>query len=90
MLRCQNIDFQQFAAKQWPLDLANKPSIMDRIRVDEPLWDQSTFYGRFRHFYWMTNPLNCMHSASELRDAKILLEKYRAFNEPHGTSREQV
>ena len=63
---------------------------MDRTRVDEPLWDQSTFYGRFRHFYWMTNPLNCMHSESELRDAKLLLQKYRAFNEPPGTTQEQV
>ena len=63
---------------------------MDRSRIDEPLWNQSTFYGRFRHFYWMTNPLNCMHSNSELRDAKILLQKYRAFKEPTGTTQEQV
>ena len=71
------------------VDLSNKPS-MDRSRIDEPLWNQSTFYGRFRHFYWMTNPLNCMHSNSELRDAKILLQKYRAFKEPTGTTQEQV
>ncbi len=63
---------------------------MERINVDAPLWDQSNFHGRFRHFFWMTNPLNCLHSTSELKNAKTLLEQYKLGQEPPGTTQEQV
>ncbi len=63
---------------------------MERINVDGPLWDQSNFYGRFRHFFWMTNPLNCLHSEAELLKAKQLVEQYRNREEPPGTTKEQV
>ena len=63
---------------------------MERVRVDAPLWDQSTFYGRFRHFFWMTNPLNGLHSEAELLKAKNLVQQYRAGEEPNGTTDEQV
>eukprot|EP00096_Caligus_rogercresseyi_P004957 TRINITY_DN1965_c0_g1_i3.p1 TRINITY_DN1965_c0_g1~~TRINITY_DN1965_c0_g1_i3.p1 ORF type:complete len:319 (-),score=71.45 TRINITY_DN1965_c0_g1_i3:55-1011(-) len=43
------------------------------IDVEKPLWDQSSFYGRFRHFVWLTNPLNCLHGSTELLQAKEFL-----------------
>ena len=48
-----------------------------RIAVDQPLWDQTTFTGRFRHFAWMTNPLLGLVPSSELLAARQLLQQYR-------------
>lgn len=62
----------------------------NRIDVFAPLWDQSTFYGRFRHFAWMTNPLNTLHSKETLLDAKKLLGDYTLGQEPKGTSDARV
>lgn len=61
-----------------------------RIDVDSPLWDQSTFYGRFCHFAWMSNPLNGLKTTSELEAAKKLVLDYKAGAEPPGTTRTQV
>lgn len=49
----------------------------DRIDVDKPLWDQSTFMGRFRHFAFITDPTSCMTSEEDLDKAKKLVEQYR-------------
>jgi len=62
----------------------------DRIDVDKPLWDQSTFLGRFKHFAWMTNPLSSLSSTTQLSNAKTLVDQYRVGTEPPGTSKEQV
>ena len=61
-----------------------------RIDVDGPLWEQKTFYGRFRHFAWMTNPLNGLSSDTELQNAKALVHAYKEGKEPAGTTPEQV
>jgi len=61
-----------------------------RIDVDSPLWDQASFYGRFRHFAWMANPLNGLKTSSELEAAKRLVLDYKAGNEPPGTDEAQV
>ena len=44
----------------------------ERINVDAPLWEQSTFLGRFRHFAWMSNPLNGLVPRKDLLAAKVL------------------
>ncbi|XP_017783360.1 PREDICTED: sideroflexin-2 [Nicrophorus vespilloides] len=62
----------------------------ERIKIDEPLWDQSSFIGRFKHFFWVTDPLTCMVKDEELDKAKILVEQYRLGKEPKGTTNEQV
>jgi len=62
----------------------------ERIDVDSPLWDQSTFVGRFKHFAWMTNPLLGLSSTKQLTEAKELVQQYRLGNEPPGTSNEQI
>lgn len=61
-----------------------------RLNVDEPLWDQSTFVGRFRHFLWMTDMRTCVESEENLDNAKILIEQYRKGMEPPGTTTEQI
>jgi hypothetical protein len=62
----------------------------ERLKIDEPLWDQSTFVGRFKHFLWVTDPRSCVVSEETLDNAKILVEQYRKGKEPPGTSVEQV
>jgi len=62
----------------------------ERIDVDSPLWDQSTFVGRFKHFAWMTNPILGLSSTKQLTEAKELVQQYRLGKEPPGTSNEQV
>jgi tricarboxylate carrier len=62
----------------------------ERIDVDAPLWDQTSFYGRFRHFAWMSNPLNGLKSSTQLEEAKTLVVAYKNGQEPEGTTQEQV
>lgn len=61
-----------------------------RIDVDSPIWDQGSFYGRFRHFAWMTNPLNGLSTTEQLNNAKTLVEQYKQGQEPIGTTPDQV
>lgn len=61
-----------------------------RINLDEPLWDQRTFVGRFKHFLWVTDPRTCVVGEKKLYEAKVLLEQYRSGKEPSGTTVEQV
>ncbi|GJQ86223.1 hypothetical protein Trydic_g8924 [Trypoxylus dichotomus] len=62
----------------------------ERINVDQPLWDQGSFIGRFKHFLWVTDPRTCVVSEDELDKAKTLVEQYRVGKEPPGTTLEQV
>lgn len=62
----------------------------DRLDVDKPLWDLSTFAGRWKHFAWVTDFRSCIVSESELHAAKKLLQEYRLGKEPAGTSRDQI
>lgn len=48
-----------------------------RIDITKPLWDQSTFYGRFRHFAFISNPLLSLVPEKELLEAKDLYLKYK-------------
>ena len=63
---------------------------LPRVDVTAPLWDQTSFYGRFRHFFWMTNPLNSLHGTDALNKAKGVVEGYREGKEPDGTTVEDV
>jgi len=49
----------------------------DRINIDQPLWDQSTFVGRFKHFLFVTDPRLCVVSDEKLFEAKQLVEAYK-------------
>ncbi|XP_037815751.1 sideroflexin-2 [Lucilia sericata] len=61
-----------------------------RIDVDKPLYDLSTFVGRFRHFAWMTDPRTVIVSSDKLMQAKQFVENYRQGQEPAGTTSEKV
>ncbi|XP_040563626.1 sideroflexin-2 [Lepeophtheirus salmonis] len=64
--------------------------LTERINVDKPLWDQSSFYGRFKHFVWLTSPVNCFHSPNDFYKAKKLIEDYKAHKTPPGTDKKQI
>ncbi|KNC28522.1 hypothetical protein FF38_05710 [Lucilia cuprina] len=61
-----------------------------RIDVDKPLYDLSTFAGRFRHFAWMTDPRTVIVSSDKLMQAKQFVENYRQGKEPADTTSEKV
>ena len=48
-----------------------------RINLDAPRYDQSTFLGRAKHFFTVTDPRNILRTAKELDEVKELLIKYR-------------
>ncbi|XP_063709906.1 sideroflexin-2 [Culicoides brevitarsis] len=61
-----------------------------RIDVDKPLYDLSTFKGRFLHFAWVTDPRTCVVQDAELYKAKTLVEQYRKGEEPKETTLAQI
>lgn len=62
----------------------------ERLDLDKPLWDQSTFAGRWKHFAWVTDFRTCIVAEEEIIAAKKLCEDYRLGNEPAGTTKEEI
>ncbi|XP_026468572.1 sideroflexin-2 isoform X2 [Ctenocephalides felis] len=46
-----------------------------KLIVENPLWEQNTFVGRFRHFLWMTDWRSCFASERDLDKAEELIKK---------------
>lgn len=61
-----------------------------RIDIDVPLWNQSTFVGRFKHFAYVTDPRTIFVSEKELYAAKLLCEQYRSGQVPADVTRDQM
>jgi len=61
-----------------------------RINLDAPMWDQSSFVGRLKYFFWVTDPRTVLAPDAELEKAKELLKQYRLGQEPKGTSEDQI
>ncbi|XP_065353012.1 sideroflexin-2 [Cloeon dipterum] len=61
-----------------------------RMDLDKPLFDQTSFIGRLKHFFWVTDPRTCVCSEESLDNAKNLIVSYRKGNEPEGTTQEQI
>ncbi|XP_075210255.1 sideroflexin-1-3-like [Lycorma delicatula] len=60
---------------------------LPRVDLTKPKWDQSTYIGRAKHFFVMTNPLNIFATPSQLDRAKDIYDKYRAGKAlPAGTT----
>ena len=56
----------------------NKHQLMEeRVNLDSPKWDQSTYIGRAKHFFAATNPLNVFATPSDLEHAKDIVERHR-------------
>jgi len=48
-----------------------------KVNIDEPRYDQSTYWGRAKHFSITTNPMNLFASSSALELSKEIVTKYR-------------
>ncbi|XP_042192918.1 sideroflexin-2 [Callorhinchus milii] len=61
-----------------------------KFHIDAPRWDQSTFIGRVKHFFNITDPRTVVVSNTRLDQAKALVESCRAGTLPPGTTLEQL
>ena len=50
---------------------------VERPNLNEPKWDQTTYGGRARHFFAVTNPLNLLLSGKKLEEARRLVMLYK-------------
>jgi hypothetical protein len=48
-----------------------------RINIDEPLWSQDTYFGRWMHYAFITDCRTIVVPQSKLREAKQLCEDYK-------------
>jgi hypothetical protein len=62
----------------------------ERLDLEKPRYDQSHFWGRFQHFFAVTNPLNGLATDRDLQNAATLLQQYKLGEEPRGTTSDRV
>lgn len=60
------------------------------INIKEPRWDQSTFEGRARHFFMVTDPRNILLGPKVLDEAKHIVENYRNGVQTPGLTEDQL
>jgi len=60
------------------------------INLDQPRWDQSTYWGRAQHFFTTTNPLNLFATPAQLQAAKETVEKYRRGEKIPNMTEDQI
>ena len=48
-----------------------------RVDVSQSPYDLTTFWGRMKHYAWVTDPRLTIVSSKELQASKELLEKYK-------------
>uniref|UniRef100_A0A8C2YJA2 Sideroflexin-3 n=1 Tax=Chinchilla lanigera TaxID=34839 RepID=A0A8C2YJA2_CHILA len=60
------------------------------INIQEPRWDQSTFLGRARHFFTVTDPRNLLLSAAQLEASRNIVQNYRAGVVTPGLTEDQL
>ncbi|KAL8187437.1 UNVERIFIED_CONTAM: Sideroflexin-1 [Gekko kuhli] len=60
------------------------------INIKEPRWDQSTFTGRAKHFFTVTDPRNLLLSSKTLEEARRVIEDYRMGKVSPGLTEDQL
>ncbi|XP_078079289.1 sideroflexin-2 [Mustelus asterias] len=63
---------------------------LTKFNIDAPRWDQTTFVGRLKHFFNITDPRTVIVSNANLDKAKHLVDSCRAGTVPPGTTEEQL
>lgn len=59
------------------MSLSKVDQLNKRLNIEEPRWDQTTYSGRVKHFFNITNPLNLFCSTEELNKSKDIITRYR-------------
>ncbi|XP_076294601.1 sideroflexin-2-like [Lasioglossum baleicum] len=89
----QILDFTPLSDKQYvitnscPICLIMK---LDKIDIDQPLWDQSTYIGRWKHYAFISDTRIVFVPTQRLLEAKQLCEDYKNGNVPPGTTMKDV
>ncbi|XP_003488177.1 sideroflexin-2 [Bombus impatiens] len=65
-------------------------NVGERIDIDKPLWDQSTYIGRLKHFAFITDCRMIFVNDQKLREAKQFCDDYKRGNIPPGTRMSDV
>uniref|UniRef100_A0A8C5CPA9 Sidoreflexin n=1 Tax=Gadus morhua TaxID=8049 RepID=A0A8C5CPA9_GADMO len=60
------------------------------INIKEPRWDQSTFEGRAKHFFTVTDPRNILLSNEQLESAHKIITDYRKGVVSPGLSEDEL
>ncbi|XP_059508949.1 sideroflexin-2 isoform X2 [Stegostoma tigrinum] len=63
---------------------------LTKFDIAAPRWDQTTFVGRLKHFFNITDPRTALMSNATLDKAKDLVDSFRAGSVPPGTTEEQL
>ncbi|XP_032889931.1 sideroflexin-2 isoform X2 [Amblyraja radiata] len=63
---------------------------LSKFNIDAPRWNQSTFMGRLKHFFNITDPRTVGVSNANLDKAKDLVDRCRAGTLLPGTTKEQL
>jgi len=60
------------------------------VNIEQPRWDQTNYWGRARHFFTTTNPMNVFATPTQLDDAKSIVTNYRKGEDMGKLSVEQL
>ncbi|XP_030383439.1 sideroflexin-2 isoform X2 [Scaptodrosophila lebanonensis] len=66
------------------------PDNAEPINVDKPLFDITTFVGRFKYYAWMTDPRTVLLPSERLLQAKEMVQRYRAGEQPNDLNPKEV
>uniref|UniRef100_A0A8C5R4C9 Sidoreflexin n=1 Tax=Leptobrachium leishanense TaxID=445787 RepID=A0A8C5R4C9_9ANUR len=60
------------------------------INIKEPRWEQSSFTGRAKHFFMVTDPRNILLGPSVLEEARTIVQNYRTGIPTPGLTEDQL
>lgn len=63
---------------------------LPKVDLDQPMYDQSTYINRCKHFLRLTNPLNLLASDEQLERARRIVTDYKAGRDPECDTVEEL